>query len=407
MNESIFKVRALSGIRSLRVWAGLALAAFIVSLIGACGGGSGVGVGGTGSFAVGPISGLASVIVNGIDFDDSAARVEDEDGNTASRTVLRLGMTAEVDSGPVGGTSSAPTAVASSIRYASVLAGPVASVDVARAALVVFGQPVVATPTTVFDARLGAGLASVAVGSGVRIYGSFDVAANGFVATRIEPAPASLLAPVVRALVRDLDMAARTFTIGAASFSYAGLSAADVPANLANGVFQRVRASPFPVAGRWAVLAFGAAERAVPDAEAARLRGAVTAFTSSALFSIDGRPVDASGATFPDGTAGLALGARVEAQGAVVAGLLRATQVKVDGKNGSSDEIRLLGLIESHNPALQTFVLRGTTVFYGAAGVRFDKGSAADITAGALAEVRGALSADGTRVVAARIRIGS
>jgi len=407
MNESIFKVRALSGIRSLRVWAGLALAAFIVSLIGACGGGSGVGVGGTGSFAVGPISGLASVIVNGIDFDDSAARVEDEDGNTASRTVLRLGMTAEVDSGPVGGTSSAPTAVASSIRYASVLAGPVASVDVARAALVVFGQPVVATPTTVFDARLGAGLASVAVGSGVRIYGSFDVAANGFVATRIEPAPASLLAPVVRALVRDLDMAARTFTIGAASFSYAGLSAADVPANLANGVFQRVRASPFPVAGRWAVLAFGAAERAVPDAEAARLRGAVTAFTSSALFSIDGRPVDASGATFPDGTAGLALGARVEAQGAVVAGLLRATQVKVDGKNGSSDEIRLLGLIESHNPALQTFVLRGTTVFYGAADVRFDKGSAADITAGALAEVRGALSADGTRVVAARIRIGS
>ncbi len=405
MNESIFKPRALNG---LRAWAALALAAFIVSLIGACGGGgSGVGVGGTGSFAVGPISGLASVIVNGIDFDDSAARVEDEDGNGTSRTVLRLGMTVEVDSGPVGGTSSAPTAAATSIRYASVLAGPVASVDVARTALVVFGQPVATTPTTVFDDRLGAGLASVAVGSGVRIYGSFDVAANGFVATRIEPAPASLLAPLVRAPVRNLDTAARTFTLGAATFSYASLAAAEVPASLANGAFVRVRASPFPVAGRWLVLSFGAAERALPNADAARLRGSVTAFTSTTLFSIDGRPVDASGATFPDGTAGLTLGARVEAQGAVIGGLLRATQVKVDGKNGPSDEIRLLGLIESHNPAQQTFVLRGATVFYGAAGVRFDKGSAADITAGALAEVRGALSADGTRVVAARIRIGS
>ncbi len=404
MNQSTFKLHAPSGMRG---WVALALAAFIASLIGACGGGSGVGVGGTGSFAVGPISGLASVIVNGIDFDDSAARVEDEDGNAVSRGVLRLGMTAEIDSGPVAGTSSAPTAVATSIRYASVLAGPVASVDVARAALVVFGQPVATTPTTVFDDRLAAGLASVAVGSGLRIYGSFDVAANGFVATRIEPAPASLLAPLVRALVRNLDTAARTFTLGAATFSYAALSAAEVPASLTNGAFVRVRASPFPVVGRWVVLSFGAAERALPNADAVRLRGSVTAFTSTALFSIDGRPVDASGATFPDGTAGLALGARVEAQGAVVGGLLRAVQVKVDGKNGPSDELRLLGLIDSHNPAQQTFVLRGSTVFYGAAGVRFDKGTAADITAGALAEVRGALSPDGTRVVAARIRIGS
>ena len=404
MNQSICKGRALN---RMRVWAGLALGAFIVSLIGACGGGgSGVGVGGTGSFAVGPISGLASVIVNGIEFDDSAAHVEDEDGNATSRTVLRLGMTAEVDSGPVGGTSAAPTSVASRIRYASVLAGPVANVDVARAVLVVFGQPVVTTPTTVFDDRFAAGLASVAVGSGVRVYGSFDVAANGFVATRIEPAPASLLAPVVRATVRNLDTTARTFSLGAVGFSYAGLRAGDVPAGLANDQFQRVRASAAPVAGRWVVLAFGAAEREVPDADSTRLRGSVTSVTSSALFSIDGRPVDASSATFPDGTAGLVLGARVEARGVSVAGVLRATQVKVDGKNGDSGEIRLQGTIESHAPAQQTFVLRGTTVFYGAAGVRFDKGTAADIATGVPAEVRGGLSADGTQVVAVRVRIG-
>ena len=403
MNRSNFAWHALNNVRG---WAGLALAAFVVGLIGACGGGSGVGVGGTGSFASGPISGFGSVIVNGIEFDDSTARIEDESGSPSNRSALRLGMTADIDSGPLGGAADAPTAVATRIRYASVLAGAVASVDAARSSLVVFGQSVAATPTTVFDERLASGLASINVGDGVRVYGVFDAATNGFVATRIEPAPFSLAAPSVRAVVRNLDTTARTFSLGAVGFSYAGLSPAELPAGLADGAFERVRASAAPVAGRRVVLAFGVAEREVPDAGSARLRGSVTSFTSPARFSIDGRPVDAASATFPDGTAGLVLGARVEARGVSVAGVLRATQVKVDGNSGPSDEIRLLGLIESHNPAQQTFVLRGTTVFYGAAGVRFDKGTAADIAAGAPAEVRGALSADGTRVVAARIRIG-
>jgi hypothetical protein len=70
--------------RSWTAWiAGLGLGLSVA----ACGGDSlvaGVGSGGTGSFASGPISGFASVIVNGIRYDNSQARVIDADGTVRS-----------------------------------------------------------------------------------------------------------------------------------------------------------------------------------------------------------------------------------------------------------------------------------------------------------------------------------
>ena len=330
-----------------RRWAGRAAATlFAAAVLLACGGG--VGVGGTGSFASGPISGFASVIVNGVEFDDSAARVEDEDGALSASSALRLGMTTEIDSGPIGGPSSAPTAAASRIRFASELAAPATRIDLAARTLVLAGQTVALNAATVFDDRLAAGLASVAVGDVVRVYGSFDVAANGFVATRIEPVPGGLALLRVRAPVRNLDTAARTFTLGPATFSYAGVSAAALPALLANGVFVRVHVSPQPSGGRWAVIDFGASARALPDAEAAHLRGAITSIASITQFSVGGRAVDAAGASFPDGSAGIALGAQVDVQGVSAGGVLSATQVRLDRSGVSPEEVRLSEIGRAH-----------------------------------------------------------
>ncbi len=374
--------------------------------IAGCGGGEGgVGVGGTGSFAFasGPITGFGSVIVNGIEFDDSSARVEDEDGTASTRGALQFGMVVEVDSSGIGGSADAPTAVASRIRFGSEIVGPVTSVDVAGNSLVVFGQTVLVRATTVFDPRLPTGLASVAigsiVGSIVEVYGFWDASSSRFVATRIEPRSGPVAFFKVHGPIQNHQMGARTFTIGPVGFSYAM-----APGGMDNGVFVRLQVETTPVAGRWMVRAFGDGMRRLPDLDEARLRGPISAFTSSRSFSVNGQRVDASVASFPNGEAGLDLGVRVEVEGPVTSGVVHATKVEIDNDGGPQGGFELRGMIESHQPALQTFVLKGVTVFYGAPGV-FDKGTAADLGPGVPVEARGMLSSDGTRLFATRIRV--
>jgi hypothetical protein len=381
--------------RLLRWGAACALA--LAAAIAGCGGG--VGVGGTGAYASGPITGFGSIFVNGIEFSDDAARVEDDSGAASTRGALRLGMLVEVESGPIGGSSSAPTASATRIRFASEIVGPVESVNLAGNTLAVFGQTVAVTATTVFDDTLAGGLAGVVVGGNVEVYGYYDAANARFVATRIEPGVAPL-AFKLRGPVANLDTAARTFTIGTLSLGYTGVTP---PAGLANGSVVRVAVATSPVAGQWRVLSFGEGLRQLPDLDDVHLRGIVTARTSSRQFSVNGQAVDAGNATFPDGEAGIVLGARVEVEGAVSGGVLRARQVEIDDDGGPQGGFELRGNIEAYFPALQTFVLRGVTVFYGD-DVEYQDGTAADLRVGAAVEARGVLSADGTRLLARRIR---
>ena len=71
-------------------------------VIAGCGGGSDsasnlpVGGGGTGSLSVGPISGIGSIILNGVRYDDSLARVLNDDGELRNRNELKLGMIVRV-----------------------------------------------------------------------------------------------------------------------------------------------------------------------------------------------------------------------------------------------------------------------------------------------------------------------
>ena len=67
----------------------------------ACGGGvEGQGTGSV-SYSEGPIGGFGSVIVNGVHFDDSQARIVDADGHTLQSGDLKLGMTVQIDAGAI------------------------------------------------------------------------------------------------------------------------------------------------------------------------------------------------------------------------------------------------------------------------------------------------------------------
>ena len=379
--------------RAAGTWLGLAV---LVATLGACGGG--VGTGGTGGFASGPITGFGSVIVNGVRFDDTRAQVLDGDGVARSRDGLRLGMTVEVDGTDVGDTSG----VATRIRYDSELLGLVdTAVDPATGAFTVLGQRVVVDSATVFDESVG-GLAAVRKGQTLEVYAVFDPSAASYRATRVGPAAGSTT-PHVRGLVAQADAGARTLRIGDITYSYA--TASGVPTDLGAGLYVRLNlSSSQPSGGRYTVQAFGTAVATLPDSDKASLKGAISSFVSPRSFSVNGRPVDASGASFSNGNNGLAVGVRVEVDGAVRSGTLKATQVSIDSDTQQGlQTFELHGSITAVDAAQKTFALRGITVGTARSDLVYANGTAAAVAVGRQVEVKGKLSADGLRIDATSI----
>lgn len=376
----------------------LVLAAALAGAVAGCGGG--VGVGGTGSFASGPITGFGSVIVNGIRFDDSGAQIEVEDGSTLRRDQLGLGMFAEVEGGAVGGSASDPTATATRIRIASALVGPVTALDAGALGLEVLQQPVRITAATVFARTLPDGFASIRGTDVLEVHGYYDAASAGMVATRIER---RLLQPLVyklRGVIGGLDTVAQRFTIGAANFSYSS------PLAPTEGSFVLLTVETTPVGGAWVVRRIVDGRRQLGDIDRAELRGTVTAFTSASAFSVNGQPVDASRANFPDGT-GVALGGQVEVRGALLGGTLHAVEVRLDAGGGSGGEFRLFGTVANLQAGAQTFEVQGQAQRFtvGYAQAQFDGGSAADLADGRAVEVRADAVAGSEVLVARRIRL--
>ena len=117
-----------------RLALGWLAACLVATLIIACGGG--VGTGGTGAFASGPITGFGSIVVADIHFDESAARIDDDNGDNRQRSDLHLGTIVEVQSGEIRDGA----ATASQVRIVSALIGTVQSVS--SSTLVVNGNKV-------------------------------------------------------------------------------------------------------------------------------------------------------------------------------------------------------------------------------------------------------------------------
>ena len=382
------------------------LAAALVLLVGACGGvdsgGTGNGYSAQATYSSGPITGFGSIVINGVHYDESTATIVDDEGFTHSRDDLRLGMLAEVVASTVVTTGTVPTATADTVRYGSQIIGLVDSTDVPNSKLVVLGQSVRVTATTVFDLGWSGGLATLATGALVEVYAQFDAHAQAYVATRIErKAVASTYK--LRGVVAALSTAARTITIGGATISYAGVAPADPDTSLAPGALVRVTLNPTRVTNVWqaASLTTGVARPA--DRDAAEVDGRITAIVSTSDFVLNGIPVDASNASFPTGKTGIVLGARVEAKGSIRNGVLVATTVRLE-TDAESEGFELEGLISAPNASNLTFVVRGVTVVYSAT-TRFDSSTAADIVAGRKVSVKGTISADGTRFAAASIHV--
>ena len=399
--------------RAARTLATLIAAALAIT---ACGGGGSTDSGTTttassSSFAAGPITGFGSVIINGVRFDDSQASVTDDDGVSHRNDELRLGMMAEVESGGIVSDSSGSHSVARSIRFGSEIVGPVTSIAADGSSLVVLGETVQVNAATLFDDSLVGGLVALVAGTSiVEVHGVLDVTTGLYTATRIEPKPNAAFFKL-RGVVSNIDKTAHTFKIGTGTetISYAAI-AASVPAALDNGLLVRVRLQTTQVAGQWIATAVASAVRKLDDHDEAELEGTITTstFATDKKFSVNGIAVDASAATFPNGTTGIVLGARVEVHGSAVNGVVMATRVTVETEHEREQQgFELHGAISALDTTAMTFVLRGLTVHYGSSSVEFRNGTVADLANGKQVEVKGQRSADGTTLTATRISFGN
>jgi hypothetical protein len=383
-----------------RAW----LALLLVVVAAACGGG-GVDTGGTGatvtSFAAGRISGFGSVIVNDVHYDEAAASIVDDDGVSHRPDELQLGMTVQIEAGPVTRDAAGLSiSIASKIIFGTEIRGPIESADTPAGTLRVLGQTVKVDINTVLAGATG--VTALRAGDIVQVYAFFDASAGRYTATRIER-----LAPQasykLRGPIAHLDTAAKTFTIGGATIAYGSIAPADLP-GLQEGVIARVDLQTQMQGGTWVATRIVTGLPGIPPDTAIELEGFVTEFKSLASFKVDGAQVDASGAgvVFDRGTAAqIGNGARLQVDGHMRNGVLMAERIDVrlaaPAKNDPSppqeppQQFDVKGKIESVDAAAPAFVVHGTTVFYDTT-TSFERGDTGDLKEGRTVQVKGTLS---------------
>ena len=397
MNMSIY-----FSITRLRVWLGVALA--FAAALGACGGGVETGgTGATGVYVQGPVTGFGSIIVAGIRFDESNARIEDADGSTRSRDELRLGMVVEVESGALASDGSGGrVGTATRVRLGAQLLGPVTHIDLTEARISVLGQTVRLTLATVLDGVVG-GAASLRLGDILEVHGFFDVdaATANYAATRVERRSVMPPAFRVRGIAREIDSVAKTLRIGSQVFD---LSASGLPAGLADGSFVRLTVQTAQGNARWPVITAAVESRRLEDRSEAEVEGLITSFNSNTSFAVNGVTVDAGAAVVSPSNAVLARGVRVKVEGRASGGVLIAARVELRSDDDTYIEgVDLRDVIANLDRAGKTFTLRGVTVSYGTQTQYDAPASEAGLANGVCARARAVLDPTRTRLLATRI----
>ncbi|MBH1987298.1 MAG: hypothetical protein I8H76_08260 [Burkholderiales bacterium] len=361
-----------------------------LALVHGCGGGSqtasapGVGSGGTGSYSAGPISGLGSIIVNGVRYDVDGAALSSEDTAAPGADDLQLGVVVEVEGGAVSrAATGADTAVATRVRYVSEFIGPVSGLPGGGArptSITVLGQPIDVNAQTVLPTT------PLANAEEVVVFGLPD-ATGRVTATRVDRVSSPPLYKL-SGRVQSRNDVARTFTIGQVPQTVSYASGA-LPAGFAVNAYVRVQVQKTPIApNEWAAARLGLRDPLVSDDREGRLEGLVSDYVVSgttATGRVNGTSVNFSAVR---GTSGLVNGARVEVEGRFNGGTLVASDLEVED-DSVQREVELHGFassVTSTSLALNAY----RSAFNVAYGVGVVDGGL-NLVNGACIEVRGVL----------------
>lgn len=367
--------------------------ALLPALLAACGGiglPEAVRTGGTGSpkaaVASGPITGLGGIVVNGVRYDESGARVTINGSADRPVSELQLGMMVEV----VGEVDAATrTGKAASVNATALLSGPAGTVDLARAEIVVLGQRVEVKPATSLQGA--SSLASVQPGDTVVVYGFWDYFGGHVDATRLEVRPASAPPPTT-ILGRLSSVSGTRVQIGSLAVETAGAAIANLPGGLVAGTYVEVRGTLEAGGVLRAASVTGRAEISPVEGALTEIEGYVTEFAGLASFKVLGLPVNATSARLAGLAGALAAGALVEVEGQVVQGVLVATLVDVKSglaQPATPQPITVKGPVSDFVSASSFRVLDQPV---DASGAVFTGGTAANLANGRTVEVTGLVS---------------
>lgn len=353
----------------------------------------------TASVVNGTITGFGSVVINGVRYDDSLAKVafsNQPDVQTAATLGdLHTGMQVQ---------ATLKDGALQNLLVNFALVGTIGTVDATAGTLTVFGQTIKTTTTgqlpTVFEGF--SALSQLAAGDLVKVSGT--VASDGSItATRIERKVKDGTELFrISGAVQGLDTTAKTFGLtGNASVTVDYSKAKVLPdgAVIENGKQVSVVSANAPAAsGGKTVLVASAVEvraKKLPESGDTTVGGPISDFQSLSSLRVGDVVVDASAATLKDGTVAgdLVNGAQALAHGTLASGAMKADWIKVL-KNDTAIKALLVGQITDY-VSLANFTLRGTAVDGSAA--KFSKGSAADLGTGAWVTVTGQLTPTGVK----------
>ncbi len=337
-----------------------------------CGGSSdvaGLSSGGTGSFSSGTVSGLGSIIVNGVRYNIDSAELRTSTDTLLLPSALKLGMVVAIESSPVIPATSSqswPTATATRVTCLGGWVGPVASITrtAQQTTFELLGYTVEVLSNTLFsgDAQQFSELTAAHF---VEVYGYLNTATGQILASRVDVSTQQPVQYKLTSLFGQIDLKKLSDLL---QKSLLNQTLSDLlPPDVTNNSMVHVVIDPNASNANWSIANISnVASQLEPLSMEknckAEISGFVTTVTSSRDFTVNGIRVDAQSAQL---TGDVSLGKQVKVQGRVdtQAFQIVATQVQ---------EITLTQMAESSfefygeisNITLQTLMVKGETIYH-------------------------------------------
>ena len=333
---------------------------------------AGGGIGGTGSTATvvsGPITNTSpnNVSISGSDYNTSST-VMTVDGTPGHQSDLKKGMVVLVHAtvAPTFGTNKPPQRTANTLLYEDTVEGVVQTVAPDGSSLVVLGQTVAITTTTIIDASIpGRTILSLMPDRDLVEVSGFITGDGVIVGTLIVLKTGS---PdyEVKGFIKNYNAAHETFEVGAVTVDYQHADVSAMPnasSNTWNGLLVDVRGSHVSPGGAGAYAVQLAASKIQPeglgigDVGEGEIEGFVTLMLGQSDFYLGNVRVQTTASTtFKGGTLDdILLGSHLKVEGALVGGIVQATRVEFEG------EMDLEATVATINLSNNTLTLVGLT----------------------------------------------
>jgi hypothetical protein len=327
------------------------LSVFLLISCGSGGGGmtAGGGIGGSGVISSGAISAFGSVFVNGTEFDTSNAAIivngeEVGVGDEFVQENLNIGQVVTVEG---TGTLDDISAVAVRVIYNDNVRGPVESIDIdatdpTTKEILVLGQIVIINVVTKLK---GTDFDTIAQNDLVEVSGLVDDT-GAIRATFLEKTGDFMPGNVVgvTGFIVNLDIGLKTFEINGLTVNYTSIDSGDLPQGFADGLLIEVEGTLDAAGGEMLATSIELGDE-IGDGNSDQIEvlGFVTDIGSAFEFTVGNQLVQFDATTlFVDGTSeNILLGAKLEAEGRLVDGILFADEIEFWGP----DQIEVEGFV--------------------------------------------------------------